>query len=140
MEGTRGGVTHIKGPGRYAKRGSKYKAKGTWIDGIYFPSKAEAERWLQLLDLERDGTIEKLERQPAYPIRINNKLICKYIADFRYDIVDDRGAVLRTVVEDVKGMMTPVYKLKRKMVEASYGFAIVEIPAKQVAKWAGQVP
>lgn len=140
MAGTRGGVTHIKGPGRYEKRGSKYKAKGQWVDGIYFPSKAEAARWLQLLDLERSGEIDKLERQPAYPIKINNKLICKYIADFRYDVVDDRGAVLRHVVEDVKGMMTPIYKLKRKMVVASYGFEIIEIPARDIEKWAGRIP
>jgi hypothetical protein len=32
----------------------------------------------------------------------------------------------RDVVEDVKGLPTPVYKLKKKLVEAQYGIQIRE--------------
>jgi hypothetical protein len=34
-----------------------------------------------------------------------------------------------TVVEDVKGFRTPLYRLKKKLIEAQYGIAIIEIPA-----------
>jgi hypothetical protein len=44
------------------------------------------------------------------------------VADFRYR-QGPRGIL---VIEDVKGMRTPTYRLKRKMVEAQYGFEIME--------------
>ena len=47
----------------------------------------------------------------------------KYIADFRY--VDVPSG--ETVVEDVKGVRTQIYKLKKRWVEAQYAIKIVEI-------------
>ena len=46
----------------------------------------------------------------------------KYIADFRY--VDHEG---KTVVEDSKGMRTPVYILKRKLLLWVHGIRIREV-------------
>jgi len=40
----------------------------------------------------------------------------------------------------VKGMVMPIYKLKRKMVEAMHGIKIIEIPAGEVDKWATRIP
>ena len=37
-------------------------------------------------------------------------------------------------------MITDIYKLKRKMVQAAYGFTIQEIPSKKVHEWAGRTP
>lgn len=120
-----------------ATRGGRIKRKGHTIDGKHFASTAEAVRYIHLKDMEAAGTIEQLECQPRFPVQINNLLVTTYVADFRYRVVDDRGTVLRTTVEDVKGMMTDVYKLKKKLVEASHGFAIAEIPGGKVAKWKG---
>jgi hypothetical protein len=104
------------------KRPSKYRAVKTTVDGIVFASKREAKRYGELKLLERGGYIRKLELQPAYLIEINGFKICKYIADFRYF----EGA--RRVVEDVKGVRTREYRIKRKLVEALYpGTKITEV-------------
>lgn len=134
-----GGANSTAGKGK-PRRGSKYKAKGQHIDGHWLASKAEATRYLQLKELEQQGVIDELELQPAYDIVVNNIRVCKYLADFRYSVLDERGSVLRKVVEDVKGMMTSMYRLKKKLVHASYSFEIVEIPAREVDKWAGRIP
>lgn len=117
---------------------SKVNAKGWHLDGKYFPSTAEAVRYLQLKDLTEAGLIEGLEVQPRYPLNVNGRLVCTYIADFRYDVVDDRGSVLRTVVEDVKGMIMPVYRLKRKLLEAVLNLDVLEIEAGKIRTWAGR--
>lgn len=123
----------IAQPGR-----SKVNAKGWHLDGQYFASTAEAVRYLQLKDLAEAGLIDNLVCHPVYPLNVNGRLVCKYIADFRYDVVDDRGSVLRTVVEDVKGMIMPVYKLKRKLLEAVHQVDVLEIKGGEIRKWAGR--
>lgn len=120
------------------KRGARSNAIGQHHDGHYFQSKAELARYEQLKELAEQGVIERLELQVPYPIHINNKKICEYRADFRYAVVDDLGRVLRWVVEDVKGWKTDVYAIKKKLVEASYGLTLSEIPAGKIAEWAGK--
>lgn len=95
-------------------RPSKYRAVKTVVDNIEFASKAEARRYGELKLLEKGGYIRQLELQPVYPVVIEGKVICKYIADFRYFEGSQR------IVEDIKGMETPVFRLKRKLVEALY--------------------
>lgn len=122
------------------KKPSKYKAKGRHIDGKWFASEAEAVRYEQLLAMQEAGLIEGLETQPKYEVRINNVLITSYLADFRYRAVDDLGRTTKVVVEDVKGMVMDLYKLKKKMVEAQHGVEIIEIPAGKVGTFAFRVP
>ncbi len=88
---------------------SKYGAKKTEIDGYVFDSKAEAGRYSYLLLLEKAGEISDLSLQPVFPLIVNEKYIGKYIADFQYKDQDGNR-----VVEDVKGMATPVFRLKKK--------------------------
>lgn len=121
-------------------RKGKYNASGRRVDGIWFASDAEATRYEQLLVMLHEGIIEKLVCQPKLPVSIKNSHICNYLADFRYVIVDDRGYTIKVVHEDVKGMITDVYKLKKKMVEAFYDMKIVEIPAKDIKKWENKLP
>ena len=125
---------------------SKYKAVKTTIDGVTFDSKKEAKRYTELKLLEKAGHITHLELQPEYQITINGAKICKYKADFRYFTVRQEnneqyynskgewqtptmtGDKEGQIVEDVKGFKTPIYRLKKKLVEASYpGTQIVEI-------------
>ena len=101
---------------------SKYKAIPTVVDGIRFASKAEAGYYQQLKILEKQGLILNLQLQPKFPIEINGQKICTYIADFSFFEKNER------VIVDVKGVRTPVYRLKVKLVEALYpGTIIVEV-------------
>jgi Protein of unknown function (DUF1064) len=100
---------------------SKYRAVPTVIDGIRFASKREANRYCELKLLLRDGAITDLELQPKFPVIKNGQHITTYVADFKYKSYGS------TVIEDVKGVRTPVYKLKKKLIEAVYGVTIVEV-------------
>lgn len=113
-------------------RRSKYGAVKTEIDGIVFASKAEARRYAELRLLEKAGRIKGLECQPKFPIYVArpgqtivraDKPVCTYVADFRYRL----GPTGILIIEDVKGMKTPVYRLKKKLVEAQYGITVTEI-------------
>jgi len=104
---------------------SKYRNVRTVVDGITFDSAAEARRYEQLKLLEIGGAILDLELQPRYEIKVNNHKVCVYVADFRY-VETATGEVM---VEDVKGVRTALYKLKRKLVKAVHGIDIYETTA-----------
>ena len=106
---------------RSAKGWSKYGNKKTEYNGFTYDSKKEANRAQELDLLERAGEISDIERQVPFVCEVNGKKICTYKADFRYKEKD--GTV---VVEDVKGVRTGVYKLKKKLVEAIHGVKIIE--------------
>lgn len=106
------------------KRG-KYYAQPTTVDGIRFDSKKEADRYEQLKLEQAAGEITDLELQPIYELHVTRPdyvrvTIATWRGDFRYR---RKG---RVVVEDVKGVRTPLYKLKKKFVEAAYGVFIAE--------------
>ena len=105
---------------------SKYGAKPTIVDGVRFASQAEARRYGHLKMLERAGTICDLELQPRFPLLVNAIKVCTYVADFRYRFA---GVVGVPVVEDVKGVQTPIYRLKKKMLLAQDGIIITEVRA-----------
>lgn len=106
--------------------GSKYHAKKTVVDGIAFDSRREADRYLVLKVMEEGGAIEDLRRQvryelvPAFDVDGRHYRPVFYVADFVY--VEDG----KTVVEDVKGMRTDVYRLKSKLFARRYGMGIRE--------------
>ena len=103
------------------RRTHKYNATKTEVDGIKFDSKAEARRYKELKLLESVGDISKLELQPKYELQEsfthNGKRIrsINYVADFFY--LDKDG---NKIVEDVKGLKTDVYLLKKKMFQKKY--------------------
>lgn len=106
--------------GRWQMRYSKYHSKTVEVQGIRFDSKKEANRYLELKLKERAGEIQNLELQPEFELQpkfrkngVTFRAI-KYRADFKYT---DHG---KTVIEDVKGMKTDVYKIKRKLFEYCY--------------------
>jgi hypothetical protein len=94
------------------KRGHKYHAKPIKINGIKFPSRAEAGRYCELKMMADRGEIECFSRQPIYELYAG----IKYVADFQYI---PKGFAF-TVVEDVKGVETPVFRLKMKMMRAKW--------------------
>lgn len=99
---------------------SKYNNKKTQIDMYVFDSAKEAKRYKELKLLERAGEISNLELQPRFLLqdsfKKNGRTYRKieYIADFKYI---EKG---RTIVEDVKGLQTDVFKIKHKLFEKIY--------------------
>lgn len=114
------------------RRPNKYGARRTQVYGHVFDSAAEASRYAELLRLQQLREISDLELQPAFrlfcggrPVLIRSKGYpngrqARYVADFAYTV---RGTGER-VVEDVKGVETPVFRLKRALVEAEYGVIV----------------
>lgn len=114
------------------RTGHKYNAQRTTLDGYTFASKAEAKRYAELKLLEKAGEISELELQPKFPLFVRTPdmkfvKVCVYKADFRYRLLSDGWPGNGRVTEDVKGVRTETYKLKKKMVEAQYGIQITEI-------------
>jgi len=95
-------------------------ARKVRIDRYTLDSGKEARRYQDLCLLEKAGEISNLEVHRLFPIEVNGKHICFYESDFVYV---ENGL---TIVEDVKGYRTEIYKLKRKLVEAIYGIEILE--------------
>lgn len=110
-------------------RRSKYRNIRTTVDGIAFDSKREAARWTELRLLERAGQIRNLERQVSYALTVNGVKIGTYRCDFAYEDRKtdcDLMVWFVPVVEDVKGMLTPMYRLKKKLMKALHGVEILE--------------
>ena len=110
--------TGIAAPAR-----QKYNAKPTVVDNIRFASKAEARRYGELQLLVKAGTISGLELQPRYDLEVNGRFVCEYVADFRYWCHFDS----KMVIEDVKGVRTPNYLLKKKLMLAVHGIDVQEV-------------
>lgn len=124
---------------------SKYKAVKTTVDGIVFDSKREAQRYQQLKLLEKAGVICDLKRQVKYELvpaqYIDGKCVERavtYTSDFEYYILNplkqrtvmtdpDAKVIGQHVVEDVKGMRTKEYVIKRKLMLYKYGILITEV-------------
>lgn len=121
----------------------KYHNKKIKVDGIIFDSKKEAVRYKELKILEKAGIIHDVQRQVKYVlipaqyeptssvyVKGNNKgkpkkgkLIereCAYYADFVYTENS------KTVVEDTKGVKTPEYIIKRKLMLYVHNIKIKE--------------
>lgn len=106
------------------RRGStrKYNAKGEHIvlngKPVWIPSAAQAVRLRQLIVMQEQGLIENLRAEVPVDLVVNKKRICRYRCDHVYDLLDVQGRSVRTVWEDVKGLLTPDFKLKHKLFDA----------------------
>lgn len=109
---------------------TKYNNKKVTVNGQVFDSKKEANRYKELLLLEKAGAIKDLRMQvkftliPAQRDEATGKVVereCSYKADFVYE---EDG---KTVVEDVKGFRTKEYIIKRKLMLWRYGIRIREV-------------
>ena len=116
----------------------KYNSRGINLDGAFFHSEAEANRYLQLKVMEAAGKISRIERQVPYQIAIDGTHVCTYNADFRYFITDPMGGTLAIVIEDVKGQRTHEFILKKKLVEAKHKIRVIELPASWLKHYEGK--
>ena len=99
---------------------NKYNARKTQVNGHTFDSQREARRYRDLQLLERAGRIHSLRLQVPYPLEVAGEQIGKYVADFVYTENDEE------VIEDSKGYRTPLYRWKKKHVEAQYNITLTE--------------
>lgn len=117
---------------------SKYYSRKVINEDGVFDSRKEYKRWCELKMLEKAGEIQNLQRQVRIELipairepdrigkmggRIKGKLIerkANYIADFVYV---ENGV---KIVEDVKGVRTKDYILKRKILLWRYGIKVRE--------------
>lgn len=123
-----------------SKSESKYKNQKTFAFGKEFASLLEANRYGELLMLERAGEISELKTQVPFELIpakrepdkkgprggiIKGKVIEQaviYKADFVYK--DKSG---NTIVEDTKGVKTKDYRLKKKLMLHVHGIRIKEV-------------
>ena len=110
-----------------ARKPGKYRNVKTVVDGITFDSKAEAKRYGELRLRQAAGDIAGLTLQPRFELRVNGLKICTYVADFLYYEVSPSGKVIDPTIEDVKGMRTREYVIKRKLMKAVHGIDVVEV-------------
>ena len=99
---------------------NKYNNIKTVVDGIKFDSKREAYYYLYYKRLQDNKIISNLKLQTPIKFDIDGKHIFTYKADFEYE--DEYGHHYI----DVKGVETPVFRLKKKLIEAKYKI-IIEI-------------
>jgi len=117
----------LKGIGSLADRAARVGVVGRW-----FGSLKEARRCVALMQLERAGMIAELELQVRFELsimRLDGEVIRlgEYRADFRYrDMQNTPHIVVEKVIEDTKGMRTPLYRWKKAHFEAQYGLTILE--------------
>jgi len=119
-----GGVLHPPKRNKYGVSSCEDRT----IDGIVFASKREAHRYSELKILEKAGAIAELKLQPRYEVykafrlptgKMQRKIT--YVADFQY-LRDGK-----TIVEDVKGVQTPVFRMKLKLFTAMHPEVTLEI-------------
>ncbi len=111
----------------------KYGNTKTEREGYVFDSGTEAMRYTELRLRESANEISNLTVQPRFNLSLNGVKLGFYKADFSY--IEH----CKTVVEDVKALScrngkwvrptcTPIYRLKKKLVEAIYGIVVQEYP------------
>jgi len=121
-----------------ARRRSKYGVRQGRLGklkrmayGFLFDSELEKNRYLVLRAAEQEGRIRDLELQPKFVLQEKFRdrtgkmyRAITYTADFRYRLPGGH-----IVVEDTKGMRTPVFRLKMKLLLRRYpeiDFRLVE--------------
>jgi hypothetical protein len=116
-----------------ARNAQKYSNKHiTDPKGNVFDSKAEYKFWCYCLIRVKAKEIFNLERQvvyelaPAVMVQGRNRPALRYIADMRWNEGSPKGKV---VVADVKGAVTPEYRIKRHLMMSVHGIEIQEIRA-----------
>ena len=99
----------------------KYGNKKAEANGLLFDSKKEAQFFLQL---QQDPTVKAIKTQVVYELipKQKGERACEYVADF---VVEYQSGEI--VVYDVKGMRTPLYVVKRKLMLWVHGIKISEV-------------
>ena len=114
---------------RHKTKKSKYGNRASEYGGAIYASKKEA-LYAKHLDILRKAVSDTdrviaWQAQVPYEIWVRHKFICKYLLDFKVYYADGRIECI-----DIKGgnaTKTPIYRLKKKLVEAIHCIVIKEI-------------
>jgi hypothetical protein len=105
---------------------TKYHAVRTDYNGVRYDSKREAQYAAQLDMMKRaakrSDRVLQWTRQCSVPLETRGVVICKLVLDFEVVYCDGRMEY-----HEVKGVETPVYKLKMKLFRALYPNVTVRI-------------
>jgi hypothetical protein len=96
------------------KQFRKFKNHLVIIDHLKFDSLREAQKYSQRCFLAAQRIIKDLQIHPSFELCVNGTKICKYVSDFAYTY---NG---KQIVEDIKGVETPAFKIKAKLFRALY--------------------
>lgn len=108
----------------------KYRNKKTIVDGIKFDSRKESRRYKVLKAMEARGLIHTLKTQVRFKFEINGEVVryvdsnraITYVADFTYFSGQDE-----LTVEDVKGVKTRDYLIKKALMLSCNGVLVEEV-------------
>jgi hypothetical protein len=94
-----------------------------------YDSKKEHSRAIALKQMQRAGLISNLREQVKYVLiptqRDDQGNLLEKECSYRADFVYDKDG--KTIIEDTKGMRTPEYIIKRKLMLHVHGIIINEI-------------
>lgn len=109
---------------RQKPKRNKYNNKKTWVDGVCFDSKKEAEYYLRLRLLQQTGDITGFCRQPEFVLVEGNaeERAITYRADFIVFFPDSTYEII-----DVKGYETQQWKRTFKMFRLKFPELDLEI-------------
>lgn len=122
----------------YTKSRNKYRNKKVYLPDVgWFDSKAEKDRYLEMMWEEKAGNIKNLVRQVKYNLIMDDKNIVDlgtYTSDIEYDMPDGTH-----VVEDVKSPATAkldIFKMKRNIMYACHDIIVrIVMRDKQYGGW-----
>lgn len=109
----------------------KYRNKPCTVGAEKYRSQRERDRHQSLLLLQRAGKISDLKREVSFELapgvlikgEARKRPAVRYVADFTYmDLTANTF-----VVEDAKGMSTPVYRLKKHLLATIRGIHVREV-------------
>jgi len=108
----------------------KYNNRPCQVGNDKYRSHRERDRHQALLLLQKAGRIAGLVREVPFQLALGVKIEgesrrrppVRYVADFVYSDVKAG----RVVVEDAKGMQTPLYRLKKHLMATVHGIHVQE--------------
>lgn len=119
-------IVNLNAPKNLVKR-PKYGNEVTIVDGVKIDSKLESNRYQELRLMQKSGDISGLARQ----VKINlipkqaGERACDFVCDFVYTTRNGEK-----VYEDAKGVLTPTYIIKRKLMKWLHGITVREVYRK----------
>jgi hypothetical protein len=105
---------------------SKYRNVRTTTEDGTFASKREAERASHLKLLEKSGHITALQYQVRFKLMATGVLGVQHFETYVCDMVYFDIHHRKWVCEDVKGVRTPDYTRKKRLMRELYGLEVIE--------------
>ena len=102
------------------KRGLKYNNQPVEVGGERFDSQKEYRHHMILMRRQGAGEIRNLQHEPPYQVVINGQLICTIKPDHVFEEKTENGWKLRVVDTKSSATITPLFKIKKKMFEATF--------------------